>query len=92
MLKALLFVLLCIALAIMIRFLGENPGPNEAGRANILGYESDSTGGRYIYLSNGDVYHRSADKDPNGNKTSLDAYSSQNQGYIQNQATGESSE
>jgi hypothetical protein len=58
-LKSFATVLLLIALAFLIEYLIESSSSQE-NRATIVGYENDSVGGRYIYMSNGEVYHRPA--------------------------------
>jgi hypothetical protein len=69
-LKSIATILLCIALALLIEYVIESAWPQE-DTVNIVGAENDSVGGRYIYLSNGDVYHRRA---PSGLGTGGSSY------------------
>lgn len=59
MLKSIGIILLLIALVVLIDLLIEGSGPRGDG-VSIVGAESDSAGGRYIRMSNGEVYHRRA--------------------------------
>ena len=55
--KNLLIVLALLATAILIESLIEDQ-TSKQDMVNIVGFESDSAGGSYIYFNNGDVYHR----------------------------------
>jgi len=73
-LKSIATILLCIALALLIEYLIENSSPQQ-DLVNIVGAENDSVGGRYIYLSNGDVYHRRAESGSNRSGSTYNASS-----------------
>ena len=55
--KNLLSVLSLLAIAILIESLIEDQ-TSKQDMVNIVGFESDSAGGSYIYFNNGNVYHR----------------------------------
>jgi hypothetical protein len=74
-LKNLLLVLALLAIAILIEFLIEDQASKQ-DMVNIVGFESDSAGGGYIYFDNGDVYHRRSASDR--------ASSPNNQGHFRN--------
>ncbi len=59
--KRVAIVLFLVALAILIDLLLQ--GPSRQERGSIVGSETDSAGGRYIYKSNGEVYHRRQESD-----------------------------
>jgi len=61
-LKNLLIVLSLLAIAILIESLIEDQASKQ-DMVNIVGFESDSAGGGYIYFNNGDVYHRRSASD-----------------------------
>ena len=60
--KNLLIVLALFAITILIEFLIEDQATRR-DMTNIVGFESDSAGGSYIYFNNGDVYHRRSASD-----------------------------
>ena len=81
--KRIAIVLLCILLALMVNLLVEDFAPS-ADKTKIVGYESDSLGGRYIYLDNGEIYHRRAQADSKRAAARAGLSSPDDQGYIRN--------
>jgi hypothetical protein len=55
--KHILIIITLLALCFLIEYLVEDIGPRR-DMLNIVGSETDSVGGHYIYFDNGDVYHR----------------------------------